>query len=110
MLRMLFVTKLRNCVIFSLNLAKQHVDSRDSRVTRDNKDINKVVQWFTVHNSFPNIKQVISIASGIVGNDSINCHRAQTLGLESMENITGLTFNEIKLKRINKVLPLSKVN
>ncbi|CAH0555189.1 unnamed protein product [Brassicogethes aeneus] len=42
--------------------------------------------------------------------DQVNCHKAYDVGLDSMSKITGLNFNEIKLKRADKVLPLSVVN
>lgn len=82
----------------SLNSVEQHIDSRDSRVKRDDTDVGKLVEWFTLHNPSPNIKQIVSIASGIVGNDKTNCHKARHIGLQSMEKIVGLKINEIKLK------------
>lgn len=51
----------------SLDSAEQHIDSWDSGNKRD-----KLTEWFAFHNLFPNIKQIFSIASGIVGNDQIN--------------------------------------
>lgn len=99
----------RFCKI-SFDSVDQHVDARDSRIKRDNTDVNKLVDWFTLHNPFPNTNQLVSLLSGIVGNDQINCHRAHEIGLQSMVKITGLNFNEIKLKRVDKVLPLSAVN
>ncbi|CAG9782212.1 unnamed protein product [Diatraea saccharalis] len=99
----------RFCKI-SFDSVDQHVDARDSRIKRDNTDVNELVDWFTLHNPFPNTNQLVSLASGIVGNDQINCHRALEIGLQSMVKITGLNFNEIKLKRVDKVLPLSAVN
>ena len=63
----------------SLDSAEQHVDARDSRVKRDNTDVSKLVDCFALHNPFPNTKQLVSIASGIVENDQINCHKAYIL-------------------------------
>lgn len=77
---------------------------------KDNADVNILFDWFKLHDPFPNTTQLISIASGIVGNEQINCHRSYEIGLESMKKITGLSFNEIKLKRSEKVMPLSGVN
>lgn len=94
----------------SLDSAEQHVDARDSRVKRDNIDVRKLVEWLKLHDTFPKIKQLISLASGTVGNDQINCYKAHEIGLQSMVNITDLKFNEITLKRADKVLPLSAIN
>ena len=51
------------------------------------------------------IREIISIASGIVGDNKINCHKAREVGIAAMSKMTGETFN-IKLKRADKVLPL----
>ncbi|GFY41261.1 uncharacterized protein TNIN_343801 [Trichonephila inaurata madagascariensis] len=71
------------CTI-SLDSTEQHIDARDSRVKRDNTDVCKLVEWFTLHNPFPNMQQLVSLASVMVGNDQINCHKAHEIGLESM--------------------------
>ncbi|GFY50124.1 uncharacterized protein TNIN_488681 [Trichonephila inaurata madagascariensis] len=100
----------KSCTIF-LDSTEQHVDDRDSRVKRDNTDVSKLVKWFALHNPFPNTQQLVSLASVMVGNDQINCHKAHEIGLVSMvSKITGLKFNEIKLKRSDQVLPLLIVN
>ena len=83
----------------------QHVDASDSRIKKDDKDIEKLQQWFLSHDPFPKIKEIISIASGIVGDNKINCHKASEVGIAAMSKMTGETFN-IKLKRADKVLPL----
>ncbi|GFY37371.1 uncharacterized protein TNIN_401761 [Trichonephila inaurata madagascariensis] len=77
------------CTI-SLNSTEQHVNARDSRVKRDNTDVSKLVEWFTLHNPFPNTQQLVFLASVMVGNHQINCHKAHGIGLESMVKITGL--------------------
>lgn len=41
-----------------LESAEEHVSSRDSRVKRDNTDVSKLVEWFTIHNPFSNTKQI----------------------------------------------------
>ena len=94
----------------SLDSVEQHVDARDSRVKRDNIDVSKLVEWLRLHDPFPKTKQLVSLSSGIIGNDQINCYKAHEIGLQSMMKITGLNFNEIKFKRAIKVLPLSVVN
>jgi len=51
----------------------------------------------------------MSIASGIIGDDKINCYNAYEIGLISMNNMIGQHFHNIKLKRANRVLPLLTV-
>ena len=83
----------------------QHVDASDSRIKKDDKDFEKLQQWFLSHDPFPKIKEIISIANGIVGDNKIKCHKAREVGIAAMSKMTGETFN-IKLKRADKVLPL----
>lgn len=84
----------------------QHVDASDFRIKRDIKDIKKLFEWFSLHDSFPEVKKIISIASGVDGVKTINCHNAREVGIASMNKIIGQTFNNIKLKRADKVLSL----
>ncbi|KYN00649.1 hypothetical protein ALC62_08572 [Cyphomyrmex costatus] len=93
----------------SLDTADQHVDARDSRINRDNADVKKLVEWFASHNPFPKTNQIMSLATGIVGNDEINCHDAYNIGHISMENMIGQTFYNVKFKRSNRVVPLLSV-
>lgn len=52
----------------------------------------------------------MSIASGIVGDKKINCHNAREVGIISMNKMIDQTFNNIKLKRVDKVLPLLTIS
>ncbi|GBL82935.1 hypothetical protein AVEN_106437-1 [Araneus ventricosus] len=87
-----------------------HVDASDSRVKRDTEDIKKLLEWFLLHDPFPVVEKIISIASGVVGNEKINCHNAREVGITSMIRMFGQTFNNIKLIRVDKVLPLLTIS
>lgn len=52
----------------------------------------------------------MSIANGVIGDDKINCHNAHEVGIASMSKLMGQTFNNIKLKHADKVLPLLCMN
>ncbi|GBM73691.1 hypothetical protein AVEN_168832-1 [Araneus ventricosus] len=49
----------------------KHVDASDSRVKRDNEDIKKLLERFLLHDPFPVVEKIISIASGVVGDEKI---------------------------------------
>lgn len=66
----------------------------------------KLSEWFSSHYPLPEINLIISIASGVVGDSKINCHEARDVRITSMSKLTGLTFNNIKLKRADKLVPL----
>ncbi|PZC75227.1 hypothetical protein B5X24_HaOG206534 [Helicoverpa armigera] len=93
-----------------MDTTDQHVDASDSRRKKDAKDIKILFDWFLSHEPFPKLNKIVSIASGVVGDDKINCHKAREVGIASMSKMTGKTFNNIKLKRSQKVLPLLAVS
>lgn len=95
---------------FKMDTTDQHVDARDSRIKRDIEDVKKLYEWFLLHDPFPEIKEIMSIASGVVGDKKINCHNAREVGNTSMKKMIGQTFNNIKLKRTDKVLPLLSIS
>ncbi|GBL87163.1 hypothetical protein AVEN_270458-1 [Araneus ventricosus] len=49
--------------------SSEHVDTRPSRIARDNEDAAKLSQWLSEHNPFSKIDVIMSIDSGIVGED-----------------------------------------
>lgn len=90
----------------SLTTSEQHVDARDARVQRDNADLQKFIEWFQSHDPFPVTNFVMSISTGIVGDDSINCHRAFEIGNSSMLALVGQTFDKIKFVRKKRVMSI----
>ena len=48
----------------------------------------------------------MSISTGVVGNEQINCYQAQEVGQQTMKNVIGDNFSDIKLQRANRVIPL----
>ncbi|GBN29889.1 hypothetical protein AVEN_30794-1 [Araneus ventricosus] len=89
-----------------MDTTDKHVHSSDPRVKRDNEDIKKLLDWFLLHDPFPVVEKIISIASGVVSDENINCHNAREVGITSMTKMYSQNFNNIKLKRVDKVLPL----
>ncbi|KMQ87541.1 hypothetical protein RF55_13145 [Lasius niger] len=94
----------------SFDTGEQHVDARDSRVKKDDADVQKLSEWFQSHNPFPHIHQIMSIATGIIGDEKINCHNAHNIGTTAMEKKIGNNFNDIKFSRADRVLSLLTVN
>ncbi|GBM19706.1 hypothetical protein AVEN_79781-1 [Araneus ventricosus] len=93
-----------------MDTTDKHVDESDSRVKRDTEDIKKLLEWFLLHDHFPVVEKIISIVSGVVGEEKINCHNARKVGITSMTKMFGQTFNNIKLKRVDKVLLLLTIS
>lgn len=89
--------------------SEQHVDATESRITRDAADLEKLLVFFRKFNPFPDTQNLMSIFSGIVGNQSINCHRAYEVGMQSVESVVGNNFENVKFSRKNRVLSLKCV-
>lgn len=91
--------------------SEQHVDARDSRVKRDEQDVEKLSSWLETHDPFSSTtKVVVSVGSGVIGNESINCHLAKEVGSNRLKLLVGHQFKDIKLKRCDNIRPLSSVN
>uniref|UniRef100_A0A6P7G9N6 Uncharacterized protein LOC114339480 n=1 Tax=Diabrotica virgifera virgifera TaxID=50390 RepID=A0A6P7G9N6_DIAVI len=91
--------------------SEQHVDLRDSRITRDHQDLHTFRDWLSNHNPFASRRknELVALATGLLGDDSINCDKALEIGRESMEKVNG-SFGYLKLKRKDKVTPLSTLS
>lgn len=89
--------------------SEQHKDCGTYRKTRDAADIQKISQWFENHDPFCVTEDIISIATGVVGDDTITCYKAVAMGKAAMEKIVGTPFSEVKLTRKDCALPLSSV-
>ena len=90
--------------------SEQHVDLRKANRLRDNSDASKLTEWFTLHHPFPQSHELMSISTGVIGNETINCDAAVATGTASMNKLVGKTFGEVTLHRKDRVLPLAAVN
>ncbi|GBN88558.1 hypothetical protein AVEN_199206-1 [Araneus ventricosus] len=60
--------------------SSEHVDTRPSRIDRDNEVAAKLSQCLSKHNPFPKIDVIMSIDSGIGGGNEVNCHLSEEIG------------------------------
>ena len=94
----------------SLETTEQHVDMRSSRIIRDNQDVGKLMNWFAEYHPFPISDDTMSLNTGIVGGEHINCHMSQEVGIIGISSIIGKDFHSVKFKRKDRVIPLAAVN
>lgn len=94
----------------SMIFSEQHVELRSLRISRDNSDILQLTNWLSLYYPFPGCKVIMSIVSGLIGNDSINCHKTVKIGKIAMDSIVGKHFSDVSLKRNNRVLTLASLN
>ena len=91
-------------------MSEQHVDLHEANRLRDNCDVSKLTEWFTLHYPLPQSHELMSISTGVIGNDTINCDATVAIGTTSMNKLVGKTFGEVTLHRKDRVLPLAAVN
>lgn len=87
--------------------SEQHIDMRPSRLTRDEEDAQKLRNWFSHHPPFPKTDFIMSLSSGLVGSEAVNCHNALHIGKEIMLKLIGDNFEQVKFTRRNTVKTLS---
>ncbi|GBN02923.1 hypothetical protein AVEN_106794-1 [Araneus ventricosus] len=90
--------------------SSEHVDTRPSRIARDNEDAAKLSQWLSEHNPFPKNDVIMSIDLGIVGGNVVNCHLSEEIGRDMISKMMWKKFENVKLKRKGKVVTLASIN
>ncbi|GBM87951.1 hypothetical protein AVEN_195187-1 [Araneus ventricosus] len=96
--------------ILSFTTSEHHTDATDSRILRDNEKLQKLVGWFEFQDPFAISAFVISISTGILKDETINCNRTFECGNYSMSCIVGKSFCKKKM-RVTSLRGLkSKVN
>ncbi|KAJ8891600.1 hypothetical protein PR048_004128 [Dryococelus australis] len=88
--------------------SEQHVELRDFRRTRDFRDVTVLLSWRKEHSPW-DVDCLRSLASGVVGDDSINCDQAEYVCLGAIKLIIGSNPAEVKLTQKNRVKYLSAV-
>ncbi|CAG9761491.1 unnamed protein product [Ceutorhynchus assimilis] len=88
--------------------SEQHVELRDSRGNRDYNDLQRLLSWLEFHNPFDDqINSLLSISSSLVASVDINCDSAREVGENLLSKCIGLNFQDLRLKRNDKIKPLS---
>ncbi|GBN67551.1 hypothetical protein AVEN_267491-1 [Araneus ventricosus] len=96
--------------IFTVLQKIKNVDTRPSRIARDNEDAAKLSQWLSEHNPFPKIDVIMSIDLGIVGGNEVNCHLSEEIGRDMISKMMGEKFENVKFKRKGKAVTLASIN
>lgn len=104
------IESLENFCNIQFSKSYQHVDSTDSRIQRDKKDVLALKTFLVDHYPFEDIDLLQNIVSGLIGTEDINCFDALVVGIEAMNSIEGLNYDIIKLSKKHKVISLHGVN
>lgn len=89
----------------------EHKDLRPASRSRDRKDLEKFLAWLREHSPFSPKPDgaLVSLSSGVVADETINCEEAIQIGKTSMHSMIGKPFSEVKLRRKDKVKSLESM-
>jgi len=90
-----------------------HTEMGKSRINRDSKDLQKIIEWFKGHNPFDTSDiRLCSLSTGVAASaeDNINCDQAEEIGLRIMKGMDGVSFSDVKLKKSMEAKLLSEVS
>lgn len=92
--------------------SEQHVEMRDSRQKTDLKHLTKFLEWFEEHPPLQDRPpgQLVSLSTGLIADDSVNCDNALEVGKKCMALMIGHNFADVKLKRSLRVKPLASMS
>uniref|UniRef100_A0A1B0CSS6 Uncharacterized protein n=1 Tax=Lutzomyia longipalpis TaxID=7200 RepID=A0A1B0CSS6_LUTLO len=92
--------------------SEQHVELRDSRKSRDFKDVLSFTTWLEQRDPFADRpeNELASLSTGMIGDEHVNCDYALEIGKDSIKSMIGKSFTDVKLKRSSKVKPLSAMS
>ena len=87
---------------------EQHVELRESRQFHDEKHLHIMQNWLRFHSPFQErFNGLVSLGTGIIADDLVNCDTAKSIGLKEMHDMDGKKFSAIHLKRKNTVRSIS---
>ncbi|KYN50606.1 hypothetical protein ALC57_11709 [Trachymyrmex cornetzi] len=84
-----------------------HDDGGVTRVKRDNADFNKINAWLNDNSPFRTTNQLVSLGTGVIGDNKVNCFKAFEVGTEAVQRVFGHKISDIKVGRKYRVQPLS---
>ena len=89
----------------------QHVEEREARIERDQRDKTTLQNWFEDCSTFTDTKELVSIANGITASieSSINCDNAEEIGVKIQQSLDDVNYQMSKIKHSEKVKTMSSL-
>ncbi|GBL99323.1 hypothetical protein AVEN_206748-1 [Araneus ventricosus] len=85
----------------------QYISSSKLWQTRNTSDLKKFLIWLKQHSPFNQSEDLISLSSGIVVDDKVNCDSAEELGENAAKGMVGKRFTDVTFKRKMQVFTLA---
>lgn len=97
-----------------LNLCRSeadHVEVSASRIRRDVSDLHKVITYLCQNSPFrfSDEDKLISLSSGVVADETVNCDNADEIGFEIQSRWDNKKFGEMKLSKSDQVRTFATV-
>ena len=95
---------------FTGTWSEQHRDMNANYVKRDNEHLQLFLDFPRKHNPFrvKDEHQLVNIASGIIADEQVNVETSLQIGKAIQEQMTGMTFSQVTMKRKKPELKLSR--
>ena len=92
--------------------SEQHKELRDSRIKRDRLDLEKMLAWFSMHSPFQERREdaLISLSTGAIADDSVDCDKAEELGAAAMQRAVGTAYGNFHIKKSDRVKSLASMS
>ena len=88
--------------------SEQHRDTKESRLPKNEDDIKAVLNFFKVRNPFQTqIDGIMNIVTGVVGDKTVNIHKANEVGLTIMNSIKHCLVVNHKFSRKDQAISLA---
>ncbi len=85
-----------------------HKDRRKSRMERDLKDMQSILDYFTERKPFGSDRtELHSLSSGIVAEKSVNVDSAKSIGAKIVRSMEGMSVSQFKFKKKEQVVTLA---
>jgi len=84
--------------------SEQHKDCSESRMNRDDGDVQRLVEFLEERNPFSEDADLRSIATGVVADKGVNVDEARKVGQKVIERMVGKPVSEFSFKKKEQVV------
>ncbi len=77
----------------------QHNDWSSMWDVKDKCDIDKLHEWFSDWNLFTNMKELVSLSTGVVASNQVDHHVAHKKGTNLVSQLHGMRFSDVEFSR-----------
>ena len=103
------VSKSLHEITGNCRIEKNHKDLTEARMSRDNQDIQKILDYLIPRCPFEELPELRSLSSGITADIAVNCDKAEEVGKKIILDMEGKTISDYTFERKKQVKTLASV-